>query len=162
VARFLKYLFEITFYGKGFEEVGSLSIEREKDHPGLSTEYKQKLRGTVKGPDPCLSRVGFGSEHAYRHELEWTLRTVPSVEKDCGCCRLLPLLLVTSWNLMVSKTLFLKTSYILITGYGEIHVLTFKVLPCWLAFMVLEGVLLAVWGEKPTIVLSSYEFYKLK
>lgn len=54
--------------------------------------------------------------------------------------------LVASQNLMVSKTLLLKASHTLITGQGGIKlVLTFQVFPCWLTFMVLEGVLLAVW-----------------
>lgn len=83
--------------------------------------------------------------------MESTLKTVALVMKDCGCRRLLPLLLVASQNLMVSETLLLKASHTLIIGQGGIKlVLTFQVLPCWLTFMVLEGVLLAVWrgGEE--------------
>jgi len=52
--------------------------------------------------------------------LELTLKTAALVAKDCGCRRLLPLLLVASQNLMVSKTLLLKASYTLITGQGGI------------------------------------------
>lgn len=73
-------------------------------------QYKQKLRRVGNVDHPCLSgeETGIESESVKRHEVERRLETEALVEKGCGCCRLLPLLLVAHQLLMVRKTLLMK------------------------------------------------------